>query len=274
MQLAKITYDRDQDLLKQNAISQQQADTSKSNYQASAANVDSIKADINYRIIKAPFSGKIGLRQVNLGQFFNAGDSAATLTEITPIYINFTVSQNDFSKIKVGNEIKFTADAYPGEVFKAKITAINSEITKNNRAIDVQATYENKDQKHLIYPGMFVDVDVVLPPLNNIIILPRNAINYTLYGETVYALQPDYKGGKPVISEYSAFKDGKAQLISTGKAQYTAKQTPVKTTATDDNKVIVEGVKANAMVATSGQNKLQNDSKVIINNEFNFKNNP
>ena len=121
---------------------------------------------------------------------------------------------------------------------------------------------------------MFVDVDVILPPVNNVIIMPRNAVNYTLYGETVYVLKPDYKNGKPVISQYSAFKDDKAQLISTGKTQYTAAQTPVKTTATNDNKVIVTGIKANDMIATSGQNKLQNGSKVIINNDFNFKNNP
>ncbi|WP_100551279.1 efflux RND transporter periplasmic adaptor subunit [Caedibacter taeniospiralis] len=274
LSLAKITYQRDLDLLKQQAVSQQTADQSKAQYEANLANVESIQANINYHIVKAPFDGKIGLRNISLGQYFSAGSNAATLTEISPIYINFTITQNNLSDVKVSGEIEFTSDTYPGVTFKAKITAINSEITSNNRAINVQATYDNKDQAHMIYPGMFLDVSLILPPIENTIIIPRNAVSYTLYGETVYVLQPDYQEGKPVIAEYSEMKDGHAEMISTGKQQYTAKQMPVKTTMTNDNKVIVEGIKANDIVVTSGQNKLHNGGSVTINNDFNFKNNP
>ncbi|WP_116964157.1 efflux RND transporter periplasmic adaptor subunit [Fastidiosibacter lacustris] len=274
LELARITYERDLDLVKQQAISQQTADESKAKYEANLANVASIQANIGYHIVKAPFDGKIGLRQISLGQYFSAGNNAATLTEISPIYINFTVTQNYLSNLHVDGEIEFSSDTYPRKVFKAKITALNSEITSDNRAINVQATYDNKDQQYLIYPGMFLDVSVILPPIDNTIIIPRNAVSYALYGETVFVLVSDYKDGKPVIAEYSAFKDGQAQIISTGKQQYTAKQIPVKTTMTNNNEVIVEGIKANEIVATSGQNKLQNGSSAIINNDYNFKNNP
>ena len=272
--LAKITYQRDLDLLKSQAVSQQTVDQSKAQYDSNLANVESIRADINYRTVKAPFDGKIGLRQISLGQYFSAGNSAAILTEISPIYIDFSIPQNNFSNVKVGGAIEFTSDSYPDITFKAKITAINSQITSDNRALNIQATFDNKDQQHLIYPGMFLDVNLILPPIPNTIIIPRNAVSYTLYGETVYVLVADSKDGKPVMSEYSAMKDGQVQLVSTGKPQYTAKQVPVKTTMTNDNKVIVEGIKAGDMVATSGQNKLQNGVSVVINNDFDFKNNP
>lgn len=274
LQLAKITYERNQALFKQNAVSEQTLDQSKAQYDADLASVNSIQANIDYNTIRAPFSGKIGLRAISLGQFFQAGTSAATLTQISPIYINFPIPQNKMGQIHIGGEIKFTSDAYPGKQFTAKITAVNSEVTSDNLALNVQATFDNEDDNALIYPGMFLDVAVVLPPMKNTIILPRNAINYTLYGETVIVLNPDVKKGKPVIAEYSAFKDGKIQMISTGKAQYTAKLTPVTTTMTEDNQVIVQGIKAGQIVATSGQNKLQNSSEVVINNQFNFKNNP
>lgn len=274
LELAKITYQRDDDLLKQQAVSQQTADQSKAQYDANLANVESIQADINYRTVKAPFNGKIGLRQISLGQYFSAGNSAATLTEISPIYIDFSIPQNNFSNVKVGGQIEFMSDAYPSVTFKAKISAINSQITSDNRALNIQATFDNKDQQHLIYPGMLLDVSLILPPIENTIIIPRNAVSYTLYGETVYVLVPDSKDGQPVMSEYSAMKDGQVQLVSTGEQQYTAKQVPVKTTMTNDNKVIVKGIKAGDMVATSGQNKLQNGVSIVINNDVDFKNNP
>lgn len=272
--LSKITYERDQDLLQKNMISQQETDQSKASYQADLANVAAIEANINYHLIKAPFSGKIGLRQISLGQYFEPGSSAATLTKISPIYINFPVPQNVIDKIDIGGEIKFTSDAYPGMNFTAKITAINSEITSDNRAMEVQATFDNKDKEHYIYPGMFLNVRVVLPVIDQVIVLPRNAISYTLYGQSVFVLEPTLKNGKPVMAEYSAFKDGKLQLISTGKPQYVVKQVPVTTTMTEDNKVIVAGIHAKDIVATSGQNKLQAGSVAIINNTYDFKNNP
>ncbi len=275
LQLAKITYDRNKELIKQNAVSEQTLDQSKATYDSDLASVQSIEADINFNIIRAPFDGKIGIRQISLGQFFQAGNSAATLTMISPIYINFPVPQNQMDQIHIGGKIKFTSDTYPGKTFEAKITAINSEVSSNNLALNVQATYDNKDEKAMISPGMFLDVSVVLPAMPNTIILPRNAINYTLYGETVAVLNPVMKNGKPVMAEYSAFKDGSVQMVSTGKAQYTVKLQPVQTTATDDNQVIVhKGIKAGQLVATSGQNKLQNDDPAVVNNEFNFKNNP
>ena len=272
--LSKITYERDQDLLQKNMISQQETDQSKAGYQADLANVAATEANINYHFIKAPFSGKIGLRQISLGQYFQPGSSAATLTKISPIYINFPVPQNVIDKVNIGGKIEFTSDAYPEKTFTAKITAINSEITAENRAMEVQATFNNTDKTHYIYPGMFLNVRMILPVIDQVIVVPRNAISYTLYGQSVFVLEPTVKNGKPVMAEYSAFKDGKLQLISTGKAQYIAKQVPITTTMTEDNKVIVTGINAGDMIATSGQNKLQTGAVAIINNHYDFKNNP
>lgn len=274
MQLSEITYKRDQKLYTQKAVSSQQLDQSLASYNADKANVESIQANIDYRIIKAPFSGKIGLRNISLGQYFEPGSAAATLTQVAPIYIDFPVSQNYISQLKIGSQISFTSDSYPGHVFTADITALNSEISDNTRAIEVQATYDNKDDKYMIYPGMYVDVRVMLPKLHDVIVIPRNAISYTLYGENVMVLDPVMENGSPVIAKYSSFKDGKMEMISTGKPEYKVKQILVTSQMTRDNAVVVKGIKADELVATSGQNKLENGSNVIVNNDYNFKNNP
>lgn len=268
--LNNITYHRNLNLFAKNAISQQVVDESYAKYKMSAAKLDFIQEGINYHIIKAPFDGKIGLKEISSGQNFIAGERASQLTNFSPIYINFTIPQNNIRDLHIGGDIEFTSDSYPGIKFKAKITAINSEITRSSRAIDVQATYDNKNQENLIYPGMFLNIDVVLPSLDSLIVIPQNAINYTLYGETIYILTPDYENDTPVISEYNIIENGKVKIISTGKQQYTAKQVSIKTTMTDNNKIVVTGIRENDLIVTSGQNKLHDGIHVVINDNVDF----
>ena len=120
---------------------------------------------------------------------------------------------------------------------------------------------------------MFLNIHIILPIIEQVIILPRNAINYTLSGQSVFILVPTLENNKPIIAKYSNFKNGKIEMISTGKVQYIARQISVTTSMTKNNSVIVNGIEAGNIIATSGQNKLQNNSVVIINNEYNFKKN-
>lgn len=274
LRLAEITYKRYLDLVKTGSVSQQTFDESEAKYQEAVAQVQSIQANIDYHIVRAPFDGMIGIRNISLGQFFNQGDNAATLTMINPIYINFQVPQNYMNNVQVGTQITFTADAYPGKTFRAKVTALNSAIGLSNRSITVQATFDNSDESNLIMPGMFVNVSVLLPEIKDAVVMPRTSVSYSLYGELVYVLEPVMKDGKQVDATYSKFQDGKMTTISMGKPLYTAHPVSVKTSATRDNLVIVEGLKPGEIIATSGQNKLQKGTPVVSNNTYNFSNKP
>ena len=268
LKLAKLTNDRYENLIKQKATSKESADQANSDYLSALAEVDNIKSQINYKIIKAPFDGKIGIRNISVGQFFNMGDNAATLTTISPIYISFTVTQNVVDKIKKGDEITFKSDTYPNKQFKAKIYAINSFINSDNRSIIVQAIYPNK--KHEILPGMFVTVNVELPTIKDAIIVPRNAITYSLYGESVFTLNAiKDKNGKIVKATYSQGP----KTIHSDKDLYKVGSKSIKVLETRGNFARVSGIKPNTVIVTSGQNKIHKGSNALINNEVTFNNN-
>ena len=261
-------------MVKTGSVSQQTFDESEAKYQEAAAQVQSIQANIDYHIVRAPFDGMIGIRNISLGQFFNQGDNAATLTMINPIYINFQVPQNYIGDVKVGTKVTFTSDAYPGKTFSADVTALNSAIGLSNRSMTAQATFTNDDQDNLIVPGMFVNVSILLPVIEDAIVMPRTSVSYSLYGQTVFVLDPVMQDGKQVDATYSKFEDGKMTQVSMGTPLYTANPVTVTTSSTRDNMVIVEGLKAGQIIATSGQNKLQKGASVTVNNKYNFDNKP
>lgn len=270
LEIAQITYERYKDLVKTNAVSQQTFDEARAKYNEAEANVEAIEANIGYHTITAPFTGKIGIRRISLGNYFQQGDNAATLTMLSPIYLNFQVPQNYLVNLKVGDKIRFTTDSYSDKAFTATITAINSAINRTNSSIEVQATYENDNSHYIIVPGMYVNVSIFLPKLTNVIVLPRNAITYSLYGAVAYTLEPAVEDGKQKMATYTQTKDGKTSNITTDKPLYTVKAVNVTTQDTRDNNVIVSGVKADTWIVSSGQNKLSNGMSAVINNTIDF----
>jgi membrane fusion protein (multidrug efflux system) len=244
--LAQITYDRDVKQLKAQAISQAIVDNDEANLRNARAQVAVQKAILDKKTLRAPFDGKLGLRQVDLGQFLSAGTEIATLQSLDPIFIDFLLPQQAVAQITVGEKVRAKVDAFPGRTFEGKITAINPKIDTGSRNVQVRATVSNADQKLL--PGMFATVELDTGTAQRLVTLPQTAVSYNPYGSLVYIV--DEKGQGP---------DGKPQLA--------ARQVFVTTGATRGDQVaIVKGVSEGDTVVTSGQIKLRNGVPVVVNN--------
>ena len=253
-QLAQITYDRDVQLFKARAISQAVVDNDEANLRNARAQVAQQKAIVDKKVLRAPFAGKLGLRQVDLGQFLSAGTVIATLQSLDPIFVDFLLPQQAVAQLAVGAKVEAKVDAFPDRVFTGKITAINPKIETASRNVQVRATLPNADQKLL--PGMFAAVQLETGGAERLITLPQTAVSYNPYGSLVYLVDDKGQGA-----------DGKPQLV--------ARQVFVTTGATRGDQVaILKGVAEGDMVVTSGQIKLRNGVPVVINNSVVPTNDP
>ena len=244
--LAQITYDRDVKQLKAQAVSQAVIDSDAANLKNSQALAEQQRSIVDKKILKAPFAGHLGLRQVDLGQYLAPGTVIVTLQSLTPIYADFTLPQQALDKISVGQAVTARADTYPGKTFEGKITAINPKVDLATRNVQVRAILDNPEK--LLTPGMFVTVDAVTGKPEKLVTLPQAAISYNSYGSLVYVVEEKDKG-----------PDGKPHLI--------AQQTFVAVGATRGDQVsITKGLKEGVTVVTSGQMKLRNGVSVVVNN--------
>ena len=247
-QLAQITYDRDVKQLKAQAISQAVVDNDSANLRNAKAQVATQKAIVDKKTLRAPFTGKLGLRQVDLGQFLAAGTVIATLQSLDPIFVDFLLPQQAVAQLSVGQSVKAKIDAFPGREFVGKITAINPKIETASRNIQVRATLPNDDQKLL--PGMFATVELETGTAQHLVTLPQTAVSYNPYGSLVY-----------IVDDKNKDAGGKPQLV--------ARQVFVTTGATRGDQVaILKGVADGDMVVTSGQVKLRNGVPLIIDNRI------
>ena len=244
--LSQITYDRDVKQLRAQAISQAVVDNDEANLRNNKAQVAQQKAIVDKKILRAPFAGQLGIRQVDLGQYLGAGTAIVTLQSLTPIYVDFLLPQQAFDQIKVGQSVAAKVDAYPGKAFAGAITAINPRVDAATRNVQVRVTLDNAD--HKLLPGMYATVDIDTGAPQHLVTLPQTAISYNPYGNLVYLV--DDKG-----------KD------AAGKPLLIARQTFVTTGATRGDQVsILKGVKEGDVVVTGGQMKLRNGSPLLINN--------
>jgi membrane fusion protein (multidrug efflux system) len=251
--LAKATYARTDGLVKAGVISRQEYDQATSQQKATEANVAEIKATIERKTIRAPFTGILGIRKVNLGQYLAAGGAIVPLQSLNPIYVNFGVPQQTSAMVGVGRTLRVTTEDIAGQAFVGRVTAIDSVIDETTRNIQIQATLPNPEGK--LRPGMFVNVDVVTGTPQSVIALPTSAINYAPYGDSVY-----------VISD---MKDPKGQTYR-GVRQQFVKVGPSR----GDQVAIISGVKPGDEVVTSGVFKLRNGAAVQVNNKVQPGNNP
>ena len=244
--LAQITYDRDLKQLKAQAISQAIVDNDEANLRNARAQVAVQKAILDKKTLRAPFDGKLGLRQVDLGQFLAAGTMIATLQSMDPIYVDFLLPQQAVAQIAVGDRVRARIDAFPGHTFEGRITAINPKIETGSRNVQVRATLPNADQK--LMPGMFAAVELDTGTAQRLVTLPQTAVSYNPYGSLVYIVDDKGKGG-----------DAKPELV--------ARQVFVTTGATRGDQVaILKGVSEGDTVVTSGQIKLRNGVPVLVDN--------
>jgi membrane fusion protein (multidrug efflux system) len=244
--LAEQTYKRDQEQFAAQAISQAVLDTDVSTLKSAKAQVAAQQALIDEKTVKAPFAGRLGIRQVDEGQYLAAGATVVTLQELDPILVDFYVPQQALAHIKVGQTVAATVDTYPGATFTGKISSINSKIDTASRNVQVRASFGNTDRRLL--PGMYANVEIDNGDAADHVTLPQTAITYNPYGDTVFLVKQNGVDDK-------------------GKARSTAQQTFVQLGATRGDQVaVLSGIAAGDVVVTAGQLKLRNGSPVVVNN--------
>jgi membrane fusion protein, multidrug efflux system len=242
--MATVTLERNSQLAQRQVASRETVDQNQSQLDQARAQILKTQAIIAQKLVRAPFKGRLGVRQVEVGQYLNAGAAIVTLTDLKHLYVNFTLPSTMRAQIVPGQKVNVTADAFPGRNFEAEITTLEPQIRADTRTIAVQATLQNPDEALL--PGMYINAAVVLPAEPDRVVLPETAVDYTLYGDSVY-----------VIREDGAAADGKPILK--------ASRTPVKTGQRWGGKVtILDGIKPGDRVVAAGQIKLQSGAQVIV----------
>jgi multidrug efflux system membrane fusion protein len=241
--LAELNLARSRELLERQAAAKATVDQQQAQLDELTATMQRTDALIGYKLIRAPFDGLLGIRHVDVGQFVNTGTPVVTLTDLSRLYVNFSLPEQARSQLVVGQEAQIAVDAFPGRFFAARVTAIEPQVDAETRAIRVQATMDNPE--NALLPGMFANVRVTLPPQDGAVTVPATAIDFTLYGDTVFAVREE-KGA-----------DGKAMLK--------AVRVPVKIGArVEDRVVVAEGLKPGERIVASGQVKLINGAAVVV----------
>jgi membrane fusion protein (multidrug efflux system) len=251
--LAKINFNRTQELVKQGVVARTEYDNTESQQKATEAQVGEIKAAIDRKTIRAPFTGVLGIRQINLGQYLAAGAAIVPLQALNPIYVNFGVPQQSAPQVRGGRALHVTSDDLPGIQFDGRVTAVDSVVSEATRNIQVQSTVPNPQGK--LRPGMYVQVQVILGESRSVITLPASAINYAPYGDSVF-----------VVSDLTDPK---------GKTYRGVRQQVVKLDGSRGDQVaVVSGLNPGDEVVTSGVFKLRNGAPVQVNNKVQPSNNP
>ncbi|MGA2398800.1 MAG: efflux RND transporter periplasmic adaptor subunit [Steroidobacteraceae bacterium] len=243
-ELAAQTLKRDQEQFAAQAVSQAVIDTDVSTLKAARAQVVAQRALIDEKIVKAPFAGRLGIRQIDLGQYLAAGTTVVTLQALDPILIDFYVPQQALRDVRPGQGVSANVDTFPGVAFPGVIESINSKVDPASRNVQIRASFRNAD--HRLVPGMFASVSIDAGAATSEVTLPQTAITYNPYGNTVYVVEHGTSGGKP---------------------RDTVQQRFVKLGDTRGDQVaVLSGVAPGEVVVSAGQMKLRNGTAIAINN--------
>lgn len=240
VKVAALNLERSKALLKTRAISQSTYDTDDATLKGAQARIDVIRATINNKTIRAPFSGRLGISQVNIGQNLQPSELVVTLQALDPIYIDFTLPQNKLADVTPGLAIRVRSDAVGDAVMTGVINAINPQADTATRSVQVQAKVANPDKRLL--PGMFGDVDIVLSKAEPVVFVPQTAVQYAPYGDALF-----------VIEERDNSMFVRQQIVRLGAQR-------------GDYVVVKEGLKVGEKVVTLGVFKLHNGREVVIDN--------
>jgi multidrug efflux system membrane fusion protein len=244
--VGQLSLDRAKQLASRQFGPQATVDSAQAVYDQANAGIARTQAVISQKLVRAPFDGELGVRHVEVGQYLTAGTQIVTLTDLSAVYANFTTTEKDRATLQVGQTVRVVVDAYPARKFEGKITTIEPQINTDTRNIRIQATIENPD--HVLKPGMFATTTVVLPDKPAVVTVPETAVDYTLYGDSVY-----------LITEKKA-DDGTTSL--------TAVRTFVRTGDRIDGRVVItNGLKPSDRVVAVGQLKLQSGAAVAISTD-------
>lgn len=244
--LTKLSFERARKLLSQKTSSQAEYDNAEAQYKQAVAQADNIRAVIAKKTIRAPFTGVLGIRLVNLGQILSAGDAIVSLQSLDPIFVNFSLPQQQLSRIQPGLTVRVKTDALPGEIIEGKITAINPQVEAATRNIMVQATVANTH--HRLRPGMFANVTLVLPEKDTILVIPATAVLSAPYSDSVFIVEND-----PNDKSSSPAKIVRQQFVRLGERR-------------GDFVAVTSGVKQGETVVSTGVFKLRNGQAVAVDN--------
>ena len=243
--LANANYDRMQKLVQAGVISRMDYDQNSANQRQAEAKVGEIRATIQRKTIRAPFSGVLGIRQVNLGQYLSGGSPIVALQALNPVYVNFSIPQQALAELRVGQSVRVTTSENGGNEFTGRVTAVDSVIDEATRNIQVQATLANPE--HKLRPGMFVQTKLAVGGSASVIALPASAISYAPYGDSVFVVA-DLQSANG-----QAYRGVRQQFVRVGASR-------------GDQVAVLSGVKPGDEVVTSGTFKLRNGSAVVANN--------
>jgi membrane fusion protein (multidrug efflux system) len=246
--LARTDLARAHDLAARKVISKAELDAAESKFKQKTAMTENMRAMIAKKTITAPFDGAAGIRQVNVGQMVNAGQQIVPLQSLDPLFADFALPQQHFAQLSPSLEVRVTTDAVPGHVFIGRLTAVNTMVDVATRNVTLQATLENPE--HLLRPGMFAKIDVVLPEKHRALVIPGSAISYAPFGDSVFVIEKkkDPKTGKEsqtLRQQFIRVGEGRGDLVS-----------------------VMTGLKSGEVVVGTGVFKLRNGMAVTINNEL------
>ena len=232
-------------MLAANIISQASYDSTVAAHEQALAQANNIRATIGKKTIRAPFSGRLGIRQVNLGQMLREGDPIVTLQSLDPIYVNFTLPQQHLAQLSPGQPVQVTCDALPGLTIKGRITAINPLVDTATRNIQLQATVDNQAEK--LRPGMFVNAALGLPVHQEVLAIPSTAVLYAPYGDSVFVVEDDKerKGSKALRQQFVRLGEKRGDFVA-----------------------VTSGLKQGEEIVSTGVFKLRNGQAVVVDNRL------
>lgn len=240
--LAELTYERSGRLIKDKSVSRSEYDQAKAGLDSASALVASRQASIRKKAIRAPFTGQLGIRQVDLGQYLAPGAQIVSLQALDPLFVDYSLPERDLSALSIGQAVEVSVQAYPDKTFMGQISAISPHIETQTRSLSIRATLENPDQ--LLRPGMFAEVGTLLPARGGVMTLPQRAITFNPYGNAVFVIED---------------KDG----------QQLAQRRQIETGSVRDGRIeVLKGLTDGEQVVSAGHNKLRNGQPVKIDNSI------
>jgi len=240
--LTEVRFNRAKDLLKKQVTSRSNYDEAQAGYEAARARVKQQEAIIKRKVIRAPFAGLAGIRQVDLGQFIEAGNPIVSLQALDPIYVDYTLPERHMTRIETGQVVKIQLDALPNQVFSGEVSAMNPGIDTGTRTLKIRATLSNPDG--VMRPGMFAQVETITGEAQPVLTLPRTAISFNTYGNFVFVINKNEQG-----------------LLS-------VKRTAIETGEARGGRVLIKGLSAGTQVVRTGLVKLRDGMPVKIDNKI------
>ena len=263
-ELAEADLARGRELYESKSLAQSQFDHLQSEAAQATARVEAQRARIAKKVIRAPFSGVLGIRQANIGQYVAPGTPLVTLQSLDPIYVNFSLPEQQLGAVTAGLSVTASIDAFSQESFEGKVTAIEPKVDENTRNFNVQATFHNG--KNRLQPGLFARVRIARSESETYVVVPQTAVSYNPYGNSVYVVQeakiPSGPGRPNAKSDGAQASSGGSQGPTLAVTRRLIKTGPAR----GDFVAVLEGLQPGERVATSGLLKLRNDAVVIINN--------